>query len=192
VKQRVDTRKLEAEIRNGLTTLRNRIRSGDDSQLLLWIVDGMFAVSQRPLRDDPEFGGRAPLPANARPRVVRWVERVRVEEKIRSIITLLEPAQLEKYYGASLGLNPAGLIGYYQSQGLSVRHIPATDYVRPPDSTMREALRAFQELPKPVLMQCSAGIDRTTPVAAFIVRSCAFEHLSAHLLALRRLNEPLP
>jgi protein tyrosine/serine phosphatase len=27
---------------------------------------------------------------------------------------------------------------------------------------------AFQRLPKPVLLHCSAGIDRSSPVAAFL------------------------
>jgi protein tyrosine/serine phosphatase len=45
-----------------------------------------------------------------------------------------------------------------------------TDYQRPPESAMQEVLEAFDELPKPVLIHCSAAIDRTTPVAAFIYR----------------------
>jgi protein tyrosine/serine phosphatase len=31
-----------------------------------------------------------------------------------------------------------------------------------------EALGRFDALPKPVLLHCSAGIDRSSPVAAFI------------------------
>lgn len=32
----------------------------------------------------------------------------------------------------------------------------------------KEALTAFDVLPKPILLHCSAGIDRSAPVAAFI------------------------
>jgi hypothetical protein len=43
-----------------------------------------------------------------------------------------------------------------------------TDYQRPPEVNIEQVLRAFDELPKPVLLQCSAAIDRTVPVAAYI------------------------
>ncbi len=32
----------------------------------------------------------------------------------------------------------------------------------------RDALEAYDRLPKPVLLQCSAGIDRSAPVAAYV------------------------
>ena len=38
-----------------------------------------------------------------------------------------------------------------------------------------EALQAFDNLPKPVLLHCSAGIDRSSPVAAFIFVNSAEE-----------------
>ena len=33
---------------------------------------------------------------------------------------------------------------------------------------MQKVLKAFDVLPKPVLLHCSAGMDRTAPVAAYI------------------------
>jgi len=48
-----------------------------------------------------------------------------------------------------------------------------TDYRRPPEGAMQEVDRAFNELPKPVLLRCSAAIDRTAPVAAYIVHQRA-------------------
>jgi predicted protein tyrosine phosphatase len=33
-----------------------------------------------------------------------------------------------------------------------------------------EASDAFERIPKPVLLHCSSGIDRSPPVAAFIAR----------------------
>jgi hypothetical protein len=90
---------------------------------------------------------------------------------IRSIICLLEPQQLDKYYiRGGLGLHEEGLLGFYKSLGFAVRHFPMTDYQRPSESRMLQILEAFDELPKAVLFHCSAAIDRTTPIAAFIVQ----------------------
>ena len=53
---------------------------------------------------------------------------------------------------------------------LDVVHYPLTDYQRPSDASMSRIADEYDRLPKPVLIFCSAAIDRTTPVAAFIVR----------------------
>jgi protein-tyrosine phosphatase len=77
---------------------------------------------------------------------------------------------LEKYYvRGGLGLPGGGLLQYYELQGLTVRHKSLTDYQRPTAEEMRHVLEEFDQLPTPVLLHCSAGIDRTTPVAAFLV-----------------------
>ena len=160
--------KRTAAIKAQLSRLREQIRSGDESELLIWQLDGDLACSQRPLRDHPVFGGRAPLPRDARELVVAWVKRVKCLG-IRSIISLLEPAQHERYYvKGGLDLHPEGLFGYYRSQGFSLCHIPMADHQTPSDSQMEMALEAFDRMPKPVLLQCSAAIDRTSPVAAYI------------------------
>ena len=86
------------------------------------------------------------------------------------MISLLEEAQHERYYGPQLGLHERGLFGYLTQVGLEVVHRPLTDYKRPPDSVMEGIAADFDELQKPVLVFCSAAIDRTTPVAAFLVR----------------------
>ena len=58
---------------------------------------------------------------------------------------------------------PAGLLGAYRTAGLSVAHVPAHDLRRPPldEAQLEEAWRAYRTLPKPVLVHCSAGVDRT-------------------------------
>jgi len=86
------------------------------------------------------------------------------------VVCLLEPAQLDKYYvSGGLGLPGGGLIEYYELQGLIVRRKGMTDYQRPTENELQEVLQYFDQLPAPVLLHCSAGIDRTTPTAAFIV-----------------------
>jgi hypothetical protein len=156
-------------IRAALSRVREKIHDGDDAELWVWVLNERLACAQRPLRDHPRHGGRTPLPPEARPLVENWTDRV-IAAGFRSIISLLEVAQLERYYvRGGLGLHPDGLLGYYCSRGLDVVSIPCTDYQQPSNDQMRAALEAFRSLPKPVLLHCSAGIDRTAPVAAHIV-----------------------
>lgn len=155
-------------IRTELQRIRHQLREGDGSELWLWVIKGRLACAQRPLRDHPKFGGRSPLPPDARPLVVSWVDRL-VKAGFRSVISLLEVAQLDRYYvRGGINLHPDGLLGYYSSRGVEVESIPCTDYQKPTDDQMRHALEAFRRLPKPVLLHCSAGIDRTAPVAAYL------------------------
>jgi len=165
------------EIRNRLQILGERIDSGDDSDLLVWVIDSQLACAHRPLRHHPEFGGSGrDLPASATKEVLHWAERVR-EEGIKSIITLIHPKELRHYEALKLGA--PNLIEFYQREGFQVCHIPwedprhrsAMDHVSFKDEIFRvreEALIAFDDLPKPVLLHCSAGIDRSAPVAAYI------------------------
>jgi len=164
-----EVKELERRIGNELRRIRRQIAAGNESEIAIWVIPWKLACSQRPLRDHPCFGGRTPLPPEARPLVTKWVERIQRELGMRSIICLLEERQLDRYYvRGGIELHERGLLGYYESQDLAVRHFPMTDYQRPPESEMRKVLVAFDELPKPVLLHCSAAIDRTTPVAAFI------------------------
>ena len=108
------------------------------------------------------------MPPDAKPEVVSWVDRVKALG-IYSIICLLEQAQLDRYYvRGGLNLHPNGLLGYYKERGFEISHFPMTDYQRPAATFMNRVLQEFDRLPKPVLIHCSAAIDRTTPVVAFI------------------------
>lgn len=169
-------------IRADLQRIRSQISAGNESELLLWVLPGRLACSQRPLRDDQRFGGRGrQLPPEARSAVMRWVRRVVQEDGIRSIICLMHSKEL-RYYD-DLELDPDGLLGFYERSGILVRHLPWADpaHARGTQERLRllgqveqiktKALAAFRELPEPVLVQCSAGIDRTAPVAAYILNS---------------------
>ncbi len=126
---------LTKTIKAELSRVRDQIRAGDDSEILIWLLDKTLACSQRPLRDHPDYGGRCkPLPPEAKPLVMAWVERIKCLG-IRSIVSLLEEVQHEKYYiRGGLDLHPEGLFGYYQSQGFEFCHIPMTDYQKPSEA----------------------------------------------------------
>jgi hypothetical protein len=107
--------------------------------------------------------------------VLDWVNRVRTNG-IASIISLMHPKELKHYDALKL---EGGLLGVYRGAGFEVRHFPWDDPAHRPPSQLasftkeleriqRVALDAFDTLPKPVLLHCSAGIDRSSPVAAFI------------------------
>ena len=78
----------------------------------------------------------------------------------------------------SLELGNGNLLDYFAAQGLVVaRHPyedPAHKHTRPDiakrtlERVREEALRSYDSLPRPVLIQCSAGQDRSAPVAAYI------------------------
>jgi hypothetical protein len=171
-------KKKTEEIRRELHNLGQRICSGDDSELLLWVIPIQLACAHRPLRHHPEFEGCGrDLPRRATPVVFRWAKRIREEYGIRSIISLMHPKELRHY--DSLDLSASDLLQFYRQQRFEVCHIPWEDPAHRPapgkvsyheelPRVCLEALRAFDALPKPVLLHCSAGIDRSAPVAAFI------------------------
>jgi hypothetical protein len=165
------------ELRAELRALGSRLRAGDDRQLLVWVIPGELACAHRPLRHHPVFGvsGR-PLPSEAASDVVRWVDRI-VNDGVRGLICLMHPKEVAHYAGLELGA--PDIIGLYRAKGLQVCHIPWDDpahrsvreRVSFPGELQRirvEALRCFDSLPKPVLLHCSAGIDRSSPVCAYI------------------------
>ena len=114
-----------------------------------WVLPELLAKSSR-----PGYPERQDIGTDA---VDEWVERVR-GIGIRSIICFLSEDQLPFYSGL-----PSGLIQYYRDAGFNVAHIPEEDYRSPSLSEEKAALAAaaFENLEKPVLVHCSAGIART-------------------------------
>ena len=87
-----------------------------------------------------------------------WVDEAR-EFGIASIICLIGGDQLWLYRRVA----PEGLVERYRSAGFDVCHIPTADQQTHPFTVdeYEHAWESFQRLPKPVLVHCSAGMDRT-------------------------------
>jgi len=134
--------------------------------MVIWVKKGVLATGQRP--------GYTP---GAEFTVSRHVVEAWIEEKqragIASILCLLASDQLP-LYARSL---PQGLLEFYRESGLQVANIASPDGMAEPytPDQLDQAWRAFQRLPKPVLVHCSAGYDRTGRIVQYLLRRLSDE-----------------
>ena len=125
-----------------------------------WVIDKQLARGRRPGYSG-EHGALV-----SRADVDAWVEEVR-SVGVKSIICLLAEDQLVLY-----STLPSDLVDYYRQAGFSVVHVPARDHQWPPltESHLERIWEAYQSLPKPVLVHCSAGVDRTGRAVEYITK----------------------
>src|SRR5258707_10031789 len=86
-----------------MKALRRKVEAGDDSEVLAWVIPRALACAHRPLRHHPLYGGSGlPIPREAHPLILDWVEQVRMES-IASIITFMHDRDLLCYQQIDLG-----------------------------------------------------------------------------------------
>ena len=123
-----------------------------------WVIPGRLARSSR-----PGFGGTNPAEVDPAD-VEAWLDEARAQG-IRSILCLLDERQLGYYRRV-----PGGLLETYRRAGMAASSVPVTDLQTPPipPADLPRVWRAFRELPPPLLIHCSAGIDRTGAAVAYL------------------------
>jgi hypothetical protein len=125
-----------------------------------WVIPGRLARSAR-----PGFGGRNPMEVDPA-EVEAWLDEARTHG-IRSILCLLDERQLDFYRRL-----PGGLLESYRRAGMAVASVAVPDMQSPPipEADLARVWQAYLDLPAPLLIHCSAGLDRTGAAVDHILR----------------------
>jgi len=134
--------------------------------MIEWVIPGRLARSARPGYRG-EGGGLV-----AASEVEGWLAEVK-SLGILSILCLLDKDQLDFYRDL-----PGGLLQAYRRAGMAVGHVPVKDHQTPPipADRLEDVARLFAALPKPLLVHCSAGSDRTGAAIAHLLKIAPSVH----------------
>ena len=126
--------------------------------MIQWVIPQQLARSPRP--------GSECLPSR-QVDVEEWIVEAK-KLRIRSIICLLSRQELYECYSIG-GIN---LFGCYREAGFEVEHFPMSDSGTPPrlPELLARIGQRYPQLPKPCLVHCRAGIDRTQLVINYLLR----------------------
>ena len=120
-----------------------------------------------------DHGRNQPVSANV---VEDWISEAQATG-VKSILCLLDERHLCLYDSM-----PGGLLDAYRAKGFEVGHVPVVDHQWPSlsENELQRVALLFEQLPKPVLIHCSAGM---LALALSIVIAGCF------VTSLRRLNK---
>ncbi len=104
--------------------------------------------------------------------VAEWLTAVHAKG-IKTIICLLDDTQLG-YYGQ---LDTEGLVGAYRQAGFAVIHRPVRDHQWPyvSDETLALVVSDVRSATAPILVHCSAGMERSPAVCEYLVEQIVKE-----------------
>lgn len=116
-----------------------------------WLPSLALGRASRPGWD---WLGDAPVPTAV---VDQWVETIKAHG-VQSVICLLSQEELNWYSEV-----PGGLLGRYQHRGIGTASVPVPLNRRPllTEGDLDAIVQAFEDLSKPVVVHCSAGMVRS-------------------------------